>query len=179
MSERALVCERHRKVERCVVCNRYGTNPAQLCSDCSSRQSLCCICDSEYARYPATVCDSHRGICVRCGRNINEGCVITSACMEAMGLRDDCQELNIFRTFRDEYVRNLPNGEQIIEEYYRVAPSIVAEINKAENFKEIYSALYERLVSRTVELINQGKKEEAFNNCLAIFNELKRVYLKG
>ncbi|MBC7326748.1 hypothetical protein H5T87_01365 [bacterium] len=96
-----------------------------------------------------------------------------------MGLRDDCQELNIFRTFRDEYVRNLPNGEQIIEEYYRVAPSIVAEINKAENFKEIYSALYERLVSRTVELINQGKKEEAFNNCLAIFNELKRVYLKG
>lgn len=175
---RAQICEKHRKLEKCVVCGNDGTYPAQLCSNCSDKQNRCCVCDSEYARYPATVCDKHKNVCVRCGRDLDGGCFITSACIVARGLPDDCQELITFRNFRDKYVKKLPNGDQIIREYYEFAPKIVAEINRAEDNRAIYSELYERLVLKTVELVKLGKEEEALMNCLRIFNELKQKYLQ-
>ncbi len=105
------------------------------------------------------------------------GCFITTACLEAKGLPDDCPELNTFRMFRDEYIKNLPTGERLIAEYYAIAPRIMAAINRTDNKRKIYSALYERLVAKTIDLINSGKKEEALRNCIEIVTELKQKYL--
>lgn len=107
---------------------------------------------------------------------VKDGCFITTACIETKGLPDDCQELRVLRSFRDEYVRNLPNGNQVIQEYYEVAPQIVAAINRAASSKRIYLNLYEKVVW-IVELIQSGRKDEAFNNCINIFNELRQKYL--
>ena len=57
------------------------------------------------------------------------GCFITTACIEAKNLPDYCAELNILRKFRDEFIRTLPYGEQLIREYYEIAPLIVAAID--------------------------------------------------
>lgn len=103
-------------------------------------------------------------------------CFITAACAEARGLPDNCPELETIRAFRDRYVRSLPHGEDIIREYYELAPKIVAGINRMDNRQEIYSSLYDQLVS-IVGLIRQGKDEEAFKSCLEVFNELKKKYL--
>lgn len=105
-------------------------------------------------------------------------CFITTACTKAMGLSDNCLELNILRTFRDRYIKTLPNGDEIIYEYYEVAPQIVSKINKADNQQQVYVNLYERLVS-TIKLIRQGKDDEAFRNYLRMFNELKQKYLES
>lgn len=103
-------------------------------------------------------------------------CFITTACIEAKGLSDNCPELNTVRAFRDSYIRALPNGEKILHEYYEVAPQIVAGINKSENRRQVYFDLYEQL-ALNVELIRSGKNEKVFRNYLRIFNELKQKYL--
>ena len=52
-------------------------------------------------------------------------CFLTTACVEAENLSDDCYELNTLRNFRDSYVRGLPEGDAIISEYYDIAPKII------------------------------------------------------
>jgi hypothetical protein len=104
------------------------------------------------------------------------GCFITTACLEAKGLGDTCPELNALRIFRDEYVRKVPAGEQIIEEYYRIAPYIVANINSRRNSKRIYHSLYRRLVQKSLGLLLLGKKQEALDNYITTVEDLKRKY---
>ncbi|MEM4282829.1 MAG: CFI-box-CTERM domain-containing protein [Candidatus Woesearchaeota archaeon] len=108
---------------------------------------------------------------------VEEGCIITTACIKAMGLPDDCSELKAFRTFRDTYVRSLPNGDALISEYYTIAPRIIKAINREANAQEIYEQLYKQLVLRTVELISAGNYKEAFDNCFTIITDLKQKYL--
>jgi len=69
---KALVCDVHRGGE-CVVCGKSPANhPALLCDDCGfgSNRENCCVCNKWPARYPAKVCDEHKGMCVKCGRDI-------------------------------------------------------------------------------------------------------------
>ncbi|MFA4829207.1 MAG: CFI-box-CTERM domain-containing protein [Thermodesulfovibrionales bacterium] len=111
------------------------------------------------------------------GMDEKSGCFITTACVEAKGFSDNCHALNTLRVFRDEYVKHLPTGEQAICEYYKIAPQIVAKINKSENRDAIYINLYERLILKSLNLIESGEKGEAFKNYMLIVNELKQGYL--
>ena len=53
------------------------------------------------------------------------GCFLTSACVEAKGLPDDCRELTVLRNFRDTYLKASADGQRDVCEYYHVAPMIV------------------------------------------------------
>lgn len=90
------------------------------------------------------------------------GCYLTSACVEAMGLPDDCLELTTLRDFRDNWLAHQPGGKEEIKRYYEVAPAIVAAIHTKENAKEIFNEIYNKLVLPCVALIQEGKKEEAW-----------------
>jgi hypothetical protein len=111
------------------------------------------------------------------GMEEKSGCFITTACVEAKGLSNKCHELNTLRVFRDEYIKNLPAGENVIHEYYQIAPQIVAEINKLKNPQEIYLNLYESLILKSLNLISSGEKAEAYENYIEVVNELKQTYL--
>lgn len=111
------------------------------------------------------------------GETSSTGCFITTACVESQGLADDCKELNCFRMLRDEFVSTLPNGNELIKEYYEKAPMIVSAIEKTKKQNEVYSVLFKELVCKTVDLINAGRKQEAFNNCYLIIRDLERKYL--
>ena len=176
---------------------------AKKCSTCSGdRYIICYSCNGNgmlFARQfpfsPETfhVCGRCKGEkiikCPRCGGTGYEnpqtrtsekrstGCFITSACIEAKNLPNDCYELTTLRSFRDQYVANLPEGKQVIAEYYATAPHIVEKINQETASQKIYVDLYERLVLRSVEFIQLGKKGEAYKNYLNIVKELKRRYL--
>ena len=95
-------------------------------------------------------------------RHGSSGCFLTSACTEARGLPDDCEELTTLRTFRDGYMKSLPQGQADICEYYHTAPAIVAKIRALPNAKEIFDRIYTELVLPCVELIHAGKNEEAY-----------------
>lgn len=107
------------------------------------------------------------------GAKSSEKCFITTACMAARGLADDCMELAELRAFRDGFLRSRDEGPSLIAEYYRIAPRIVAAIDADPGSKAIYEDLYARLVCRSVELIQAGRRFEALENYRKIVLELE------
>lgn len=89
------------------------------------------------------------------------GCFLTTACTAARGLPDDCHELTTLRAFRDTYMRSLPNGPALIDEYYEVAPRIVAAIERRDDRRALLDALYNR-VTEAVRLIEADRLADAF-----------------
>lgn len=88
-------------------------------------------------------------------------CFITSACVLARGLPDDCEELTTLRSFRDNYIMNLPGGLELIREYYQVAPGILERIYEHNESERILTFLYEHLVLPAVKMILKGEDEQA------------------
>ena len=92
----------------------------------------------------------------------NDGCYLTTACVESRGLLDDCGELETLRTFRDTYLANRPNGKEEIAAYYRMAPGIVSAINALENRETIWNQVYAELVEPCVALIHDRQEDSAY-----------------
>ena len=96
------------------------------------------------------------------GSGSDSGCFLTSACVQARGLPDDCEELTVLRQYRDGYLRHRPGGAEEIREYYRIAPRIVETVNARENAGEIWNRVYEEMVLPCVRMIRSGAMEDAF-----------------
>lgn len=105
------------------------------------------------------------------------GCFLTSACVEAKGLPDDCRELTVLRTFRDGYLRGHEGGEAAICEYYHTAPAIVEKIKQKNNAAQIFEQIYNELVIPCVQLIDADKNEDAFIKYRDYVEMLKAKYL--
>ena len=107
----------------------------------------------------------------------NGNCYLTSACVEAKGLPDDCDELTTLRHFRDSYLAASKEGQLDIEHYYKVAPSIVSEIKNTENSAEILNEIYNALVLPCVELIKSGSLPKAYDHYKKYTLKLESIYL--
>ena len=90
------------------------------------------------------------------------GCYLTSACVKAKGLGDDCDELTCLRNFRDNYLRNIENGQEEIDSYYAIAPEIVDRINQREDAQELWDSVYTELILPCVDYINSLENEKAY-----------------
>jgi len=104
-------------------------------------------------------------------------CFLSTACIKAKGLPDNCYELNTLRKFRDEYLRHTEEGRDLIEEYYAIAPKIIENIDKEADAINIYDNLYNELVMASIRLINENQLESAKNHYINIVNFLKEKYL--
>ena len=91
----------------------------------------------------------------------SDSCYVTTACVEAMGLSDNCFELQTLRNYRDTYLKNQPTGISDIKLYYKVAPLIVKRIHELPNSREFLINTFRTLVSPCVNLIVSGKLDEA------------------
>ena len=105
------------------------------------------------------------------------GCYLTSACVEARGLADDCRELTVLRRFRDGWLSRQEGGAADIQEYYRTAPAIVAAIHRREDAPVIWERLYQELVAPCVTLIESGQMKEAYVLYRSTAEKLKEVYM--
>lgn len=90
-------------------------------------------------------------------------CYLTTCCVVGKGLADNCEELHTLRAFRDEYILGEQKNEELIKEYYRMAPSIVQHIESQSNKEEIFDFLYVELVQKSIQLIEAGERELAMN----------------
>lgn len=102
-------------------------------------------------------------------------CYLTTACIEARGLPDDCVELTTLRAFRDHYIAHLPAGNMWIQTYYHHAPAIVASINRRPDALRIYNGLY-RVIRRCVRLIRHEEYERAFALYVNMLIRLERQF---
>lgn len=96
------------------------------------------------------------------GNDNSGGCFLTSACMTARGLADDCEELRVLRRYRDSVLKYRDGGLEDIEHYYQVAPKIVEAINGQPSPAEEWDRLYREMVLPCVEKIKAGKTEDAY-----------------
>ena len=92
----------------------------------------------------------------------SSGCFLTSACVSAKGLGDDCHELKTLRNYRDKWLTKAEGGLAAISHYYIVAPKIVAAIDKLADRDEIYEMIYDKMIKPCVEFIEQKKYQDAF-----------------
>lgn len=116
-------------------------------------------------------------------REIDEGfqrkklCFITTAVCHRQGKPDDCRELTAFRAFRDGYLKEQPDGDQLIRAYYDHAPGIVTAINYADDPNAVYPAIWEAHLAPCYEAILNGENAR----CKALYTEmvqtLARKYL--
>ena len=109
--------------------------------------------------------------------NDTSGCFITSACVEALGLPDDCYELETLRAFRDGYVKLTESGREEICEYYHTAPAIVEKIKSGDTAQAVFNKIYRELVQPCVKMIEENRHEEAYGKYRAYLKMLQKQYL--
>jgi len=99
-------------------------------------------------------------------------CFLTTACVTARGLPDDCEELQVLRTFRDGYLRRLPEGPALIEEYYARAPRIVELISRRDDARRIWEEVYQTLRA-AVHQVQRHEPEAALRTYCALVRTLE------
>ncbi|WP_170466873.1 CFI-box-CTERM domain-containing protein [Ruegeria arenilitoris] len=97
-------------------------------------------------------------------------CFLTTAACEKNGLPDDCYELQTLRDFRDNFLCNSAEGTELVEEYYRIAPSLVPLVKEGP----LATWAWER-IKMTVSQIEEGKTAAAIET----YREMVRVLQKS
>lgn len=109
--------------------------------------------------------------------NDTSGCFLTSACVDAQGLPDDCHELTVLRAFRDGYMKTTATGHADVCRYYHIAPMIVEKIKGQENSIDILNAIYHELILPCVRLIEEGQNEQAYKMYRDHVLMLEKIYI--
>lgn len=104
------------------------------------------------------------------------GCFITTAVCLTMGKPDDCEELTMMRLFRDKWLRNQPDGNALIEDYYQTAPIIVEKIDQQPDRKAIYSNIYKEYILPCVECAKTKKFAKSKKIYVDMVTSLKEQY---
>ena len=129
--------------------------------------------------------DYERKACPKCGKLVigpkagsgSGMCFITTACVEAAGLFDNCNELETMRYLRDEYLAKSVDGKRMIQEYYEIAPSIVEKMKREDNSKEVFCDIFNDIMG-TVSLVKSGDLESATARYGGMVVRLKQRYMK-
>lgn len=95
------------------------------------------------------------------GQASDPNCFITTACIRARGLPDDCPELQILRQFRDSYMLSTEAGREMVRHYLELAPKIVAALDGHFSQNAIWQSLYDDLVTPCSLLVISGAFSEA------------------
>lgn len=103
-------------------------------------------------------------------------CFITTAVCKYFDKPDDCYELTTLRKFRDSWLANQLNGDELIKEYYRIAPTIVETIDALENKDDIYMHIWNDYIMPCIKLIELTAYEACRDLYIQMVNELKEMY---
>lgn len=87
--------------------------------------------------------------------------LLTTACVDARWLDDNCHKLRSFRRLRDDHLSHTVAGRQLIGNYYQTAPDIVSTIHRESNSQEVLDEIYDALIRPCVSLIDSDRFEDA------------------
>ena len=103
-------------------------------------------------------------------------CYITTAVCESLGRADDCYELTLLRSYRDNYLSSTQEGEKAVSAYYDVAPTIVKHINALEDAPSVYQGIYEAYIQPCIRMIEEGKNQECAEKYYEMVCDMKQMY---
>jgi TPR repeat protein len=104
------------------------------------------------------------------------GCFITTAVCDSLKKPDDCEELTILRSYRDNWLRKQSDGDELVQEYYRIAPVIVENIDKEPNSSTIYLDILHDSIEPCIEDIKNGNNEQCKERYMQMVLNLKQKY---
>ena len=104
-------------------------------------------------------------------------CFITTAVCLDEGKADDCAELTAFRNFRDNYLRTCPDGDALIEEYYRTAPDIVLGIEKSADPGARYASIRREYLDPCYADLLAGRNQKCKERYIDMVHTLQKEYL--
>lgn len=96
------------------------------------------------------------------------GCFITTAVCESRGEPDDCPTLTKLRAFRDSYMQESKQRQELVRLYYDCAPKIVDRINARKDAYQFNEYLYARFIVPACASIDRGHLLDAFNLYIAM-----------
>ncbi|HHV13347.1 MAG TPA: hypothetical protein GXX75_24035 [Clostridiales bacterium] len=103
-------------------------------------------------------------------------CFITTAVCDTLQKEDDCYELMAFRHFRDTYMLEKPEGRELVEEYYRVAPVIVTSINMEPQAGQTYQGIWTQYLQPCLKAIEEKNYCACEEQYTRMVEELKEKY---
>ena len=103
------------------------------------------------------------------------GCFLTTAVAVRRGELDDGPTLTTLRGFRDRWMSRTSHGRELIAEYYRIAPAIVAAIPAGDTEWDRIAAR----VDAARDMINAGRSRAAEGIYVALVERLKRDWLSS
>lgn len=127
------------------------------------------------AKYPDNIFHAATFEDLKRGFRKRKWCFITTAICEYKGKPDDCAELTAFRSFRDGWLRE-HGGEELIEEYYDVAPLLVNIIDYCEDRDARYEALRRDYLTPCYEALQRGEPEQCRDRYTAMVRSLMQEY---
>ena len=101
-------------------------------------------------------------------------CFISTVICEYFGKSDDCVELNKLRNYRDNWLRNQPDGSQLIAMYYNNAPLIVSKLKTSSNYATYCQYLWDNYLQPCLVLI----ETKQFESCKELYIKMYR-YLQS
>jgi len=107
-----------------------------------------------------------------------EGCFITSACCEALGLADSCFELRALRHYRDEVLAKRPGGAAAIAAYYSLAPLVLARIPQTMR-GQLLRSLYARYILPSAIAATLGLNGLTYRLYAGMMRELACTFATG
>jgi hypothetical protein len=102
-----------------------------------------------------------------------QGCFLTTACCEVLGLSDDCFELRTLRRYRDRVLVALPGGQAALAAYYLVAPSILERLPQEKRVALLLS-VYLRFILPSALAARLGMNRLAYSLYARMMDELSR-----
>lgn len=103
-------------------------------------------------------------------------CYITTAVCQNSGKSDDCYELTLLREYRDGYLRSSEHGEELIQEYYDVAPTIVKRIEKGQDKDAVYDDIYKQYLQPCISMIENKRLAECKELYCRMVRDLQEIY---
>ena len=95
-------------------------------------------------------------------------CFITTAVCEYYGKPDDCYELTTLRNYRDNWLRNQPDGAELIAEYYKTAPLIVSKMKASSSYSKYCEKLWNEYIIPCLNFI----RHKQYNECKQLYSKM-------
>ena len=105
-----------------------------------------------------------------------KACYITTAVCETFDKPDNCYELMRFREFRDDYLLKQPECPALVDEYYELAPRIVAAIDMCPDSAQIYEGIWEEYLSPCLQMIEAEDYEGCEGTYVTMVRTLEQKY---
>jgi len=89
------------------------------------------------------------------------GCFITTAAVKYNQETDDGDTLNTLRQFRDSFMSTKPHLQDLVKQYYDIAPALVEKLEASPNAQQIFNILYNQYILPAKQKIKAGDNDAA------------------